>query len=207
MTTGLLVAAAVLVLGTGIGLWRRHTDGRFHPVAEPRTTHPATTAPAPAPTPGAEPRDGGSVDVSAASVTSAELVPAEAGEGGTLPIVGVGAVGAAADALDAELLARLGVGAAPATLLQFSSAFCAPCRALRRVAGEVAAMVPGVQHVEVDAESHLDVVRQLGIWRTPTLLVLDAGGRVAKRASGVPTKPQLIAALGEVIGESAPDRA
>jgi thiol-disulfide isomerase/thioredoxin len=101
--------------------------------------------------------------------------------------------------LDGDLLAALGVAPAEATLLQFSSAFCAPCRAVRRVSAEVAAMVPGVQHVEVDAESHLDEVRALNIWRTPTLLVLDAQGRVTKRATGVPSKPQLIAALGEAL--------
>jgi thiol-disulfide isomerase/thioredoxin len=101
--------------------------------------------------------------------------------------------------LDGTLLAALGVTPAEATLLQFSSAFCAPCRAVRRVSAEVAAMVPGVRHVEVDAESHLDEVRALNIWRTPTLLVLDADGRVTKRATGVPTKPQLIAALGDVL--------
>ncbi|GLY01800.1 thioredoxin family protein [Actinoplanes sp. NBRC 101535] len=101
--------------------------------------------------------------------------------------------------LDPALLTRLGVGPAPATLLQFSTAFCAPCRAVRRVSTEVAALVPGVQHVEVDAESHLDEVRELGIWRTPTLLVLDSGGRVVRRATGVPTKPHLIAVLGEVL--------
>jgi thiol-disulfide isomerase/thioredoxin len=101
--------------------------------------------------------------------------------------------------LDAGLLRALGVGEAKATLLQFSSAFCAPCRAVRRVSSEVAGMVSGVQHVEVDAESHLEAVRALGIWRTPTLLVLDAEGRVAKRATGVPGKAQLIAALGDVL--------
>jgi thiol-disulfide isomerase/thioredoxin len=101
--------------------------------------------------------------------------------------------------LDPALLAELGVTPARATLLQFSSAFCAPCRAVRRVSSEVAALVPGVRHVEVDAESHLEAVRALGIWRTPTLLVLDAGGRVAKRATGVPAKPQLIAVLGDIL--------
>jgi thiol-disulfide isomerase/thioredoxin len=101
--------------------------------------------------------------------------------------------------LDDTLLAALGVAPAEATLLQFSSAFCAPCRAVRRVSSEVAAMLPGVRHVEVDAESHLDEVRALNIWRTPTLLVLDGQGRVTKRATGVPTKPQLIAALGAVL--------
>jgi thiol-disulfide isomerase/thioredoxin len=102
--------------------------------------------------------------------------------------------------IDVGLLAALGVDQpADATLLQFSSAFCAPCRAVRRISGEVAAMVPGVRHVEVDAESHLDAVRALDIWRTPTLLVLDAYGREIKRATGVPAKPQLIAALGAAI--------
>ncbi|MCY1138597.1 thioredoxin family protein [Actinoplanes sp. Pm04-4] len=127
------------------------------------------------------------------------LVVADVGEEpGVIEGAGSDPSGAGAR-LDAELLRELGVGEAKATLLQFSSAFCAPCRAVRRVSSEVAAIVPGVQHVEVDAESHLDAVRALGIWRTPTLLVLDGEGRVAKRATGVPGKPQLIAALGEVL--------
>jgi thiol-disulfide isomerase/thioredoxin len=102
---------------------------------------------------------------------------------------------AAGERLAPGLLERLGVRPAPVTLLQFSSAFCAPCRSVRRVSEEVAGLLPGVQHVEIDAESHLDEVRELGIWRTPTLLILDAGGRVVKRATGVPSKPQLIAAV------------
>ena len=82
-----------------------------------------------------------------------------------------------------------------ATRLQFSSAFCAPCRAARRTLGEVATAVPGVQHVEVDAESELDLVRRLGILRTPTTLVLDPRGREVTRASGAPTKAQVLSAL------------
>ena len=87
-----------------------------------------------------------------------------------------------------------------ATLVQFSSAFCAPCRATRRVLGEVAGMVPGVSHVEIDAEDHLDLVRDLGILKTPTVLVLDAGGRIVRRATGQPRKADVIAALGEAVG-------
>jgi thiol-disulfide isomerase/thioredoxin len=86
-----------------------------------------------------------------------------------------------------------------ATLVQFSSAFCAPCRATRRVLGEVAGMVPGVSHVEIDAEDHLDLVRDLGILKTPTVLVLDAGGRIVRRATGQPRKADVIAALGEAV--------
>ena len=83
-----------------------------------------------------------------------------------------------------------------ATLLQFSSAFCAPCRATRRVLADVAGIVPGVTHIEVDAEQHLELVRRLGVLRTPTTLVLDAAGHEVTRAAGAPSKQAVIASLG-----------
>lgn len=83
------------------------------------------------------------------------------------------------------------------TLLQFSSAFCAPCRTTRRVLDEVARTAPGVAHLDVDAEHHLDVVRRLGILRTPTTLILDADGRELGRAAGVPTRAGVLAVLGQ----------
>lgn len=86
-----------------------------------------------------------------------------------------------------------------ATLLQFSSAFCAPCRATRRTLAEVEEMVDGVRHVELDAESNLDLVRRLDILRTPTTLVLDSTGAIVTRASGAPRKPDVIAALATAI--------
>jgi thiol-disulfide isomerase/thioredoxin len=98
-----------------------------------------------------------------------------------------------------EVIEPSRLGAPPlgerATLLQFSSAFCAPCRATRRVLGEVAELVPGVTHVEVDAEHHLDVVRSLRVLRTPTTLILDPDGRELSRASGLPQRDQVLAAL------------
>ena len=90
-----------------------------------------------------------------------------------------------------------------ATLVQFSSAFCAPCRATRRVLGEIAGVVPGVTHIEIDAENHLDLVRELDILKTPTVLVLDADGVVVRRAAGQPRKADVIAALGEAVGPTA----
>ena len=86
-----------------------------------------------------------------------------------------------------------------ATLLQFSSAFCAPCRATRRVLADVAAVVPGVEHVEVDAEHHLELVRRLGVLRTPTTLVLDQHGREVNRATGALRKEQVLAALAQAV--------
>jgi thiol-disulfide isomerase/thioredoxin len=100
--------------------------------------------------------------------------------------------------------ARLGERA---TLLQFSSAFCAPCRATRALLDGVAEIVPGVQHVEVDvadSDAALELVRRLDIRRTPTTLVLDAAGREVRRASGVPRREQVLAALGDAVdGEAA----
>ncbi|MDG4827161.1 thioredoxin family protein [Asanoa sp. WMMD1127] len=84
------------------------------------------------------------------------------------------------------------------TLLQFSSAFCAPCRATRRVLAGVAAMVDGVEHLEVDAESHLDAVRALDVTGTPTTLIV-AGGEVVQRAGGVPTRAQVLAAVAKTL--------
>jgi thiol-disulfide isomerase/thioredoxin len=86
-----------------------------------------------------------------------------------------------------------------ATLLQFSSAFCAPCRATRRILADVAGLTAGVAHVEIDAESRLDLVRALGVLRTPTVLVLAADGRIVRRASGQPRKPDVIAAIGAAV--------
>ena len=86
-----------------------------------------------------------------------------------------------------------------ATLLQFSSAFCAPCRATRRVLADIADAVPGVVHIEVDAEHHLELVRRLGVLRTPTTLILNSNGAEITRAAGAPRKEQVLAALAQAV--------
>ncbi|MET0449690.1 MAG: thioredoxin family protein [Aeromicrobium sp.] len=86
-----------------------------------------------------------------------------------------------------------------ATLVQFSSAFCSPCRATRVVLADVAAKVPGVVTIDIDAEEHLQLVRDLDIMRTPTVLVLDAAGVVTTRASGLPRREQVLSALDRTI--------
>jgi thiol-disulfide isomerase/thioredoxin len=82
-----------------------------------------------------------------------------------------------------------------ATLLQFSSAFCAPCRTTKVLLGEVAKEHPGVVHVVLDAESQLDLVRRLKIISTPTTLILDPNGAEVGRAVGAPRREQVAAAL------------
>ena len=99
---------------------------------------------------------------------------------------------------EADLGRSLG---ARATLVQFSTAFCAPCRPTRQILAQVADMVDGVTHVEIDAAERLDLVRRLRISSSPTVLVLGPGGAIVKRAAGLPRKADVIAALGSAIPE------
>ncbi len=181
--TGVYVLLLVLVAATLFGLWRQRTDGRMRTVASP--------AAPPAPAPGAAPGGGGGLVGGAADDSEPLIV-----DGHPVEVVDHALVPAADVLGSADLGQPLGE---QATLLQFSSAFCTPCRAARVVLGDVAAMVPGVVHIEVDAESHLELVRALDITRTPTVLVLDPTGRIRTRATGAPRKADVIAALGEVI--------
>ena len=96
---------------------------------------------------------------------------------------------------EADLGAGLG---RQATLVQFSTAFCAPCRPTRQILAQVADMVDGVTHVEIDAAARMDLAQRLRINSTPTVLVLDPDGAIVKRATGLPRKADVIAALGTV---------
>ncbi len=82
-----------------------------------------------------------------------------------------------------------------ATILQFSSAFCTPCRATRSTLSSVVSHYPKIKHVEVDAESHLELVRRLDIRQTPTTLFLNAEGKEIARAVGAPKRDQVVSAL------------
>ena len=86
-----------------------------------------------------------------------------------------------------------------ATLVQFSTAFCAPCRPTRQVLRKVAGMIDGVEHVEIDAADRLDLVRRLRIRTTPTVLVLGPDGSILQRGTGQPRVPDVIAAVGQAV--------
>jgi thiol-disulfide isomerase/thioredoxin len=95
-------------------------------------------------------------------------------------------------------LAELGVrpDAADLTVVQFSTAFCAPCRSTRARLQQLQARRPGLAYVHVDAESHLDAVRALDVRRTPTLFYLGRDGALLGRSSGAP-RPEELTALVE----------
>lgn len=85
-----------------------------------------------------------------------------------------------------------------ATMVQFSSAFCAPCKATHALLSQMVIPMDDVKHIHIDAESHLELVRQLDIRSTPTTLFLNAQGIEVGRAAGTPKKEQVIAALNAI---------
>lgn len=110
-------------------------------------------------------------------------------------------LGALRDAPSSSALTEADLGAPlgeRATLVQFSSAFCRPCVATRQILDAVAERTEGVAHVEIDAESHLDLVRRLEVASTPTTLLLDGSGVERRRAGGVPRRHEVLAALAEL---------
>ncbi|WP_157601938.1 thioredoxin family protein [Promicromonospora kroppenstedtii] len=84
------------------------------------------------------------------------------------------------------------------TFVQFSAEVCAACRSTSRVLGGLAGKGDGVAHREVLVDDHLDLVRTLGVLRTPTVLVVDGGGREVARMSGVVSDTQARQALSRV---------
>ncbi|SHN45705.1 TlpA family protein disulfide reductase [Cryptosporangium aurantiacum] len=183
-----VVLVVVLAAATVGGLvWRART-GRVRPVAA------ADPPAAPIPTPAARAEAAGSPAGQAAGAEASAVGGAAGAEAAGAEAAGVGAEAAAG----AGVWAQLGIepGNAAVTLVQFSSAFCAPCRATRQVLKDVVSRLPETAHVEVDAESHLDVVRVLDVRSTPTTLLVDRNGRIAGRAVGQPRRDDVLAAVG-----------
>ena len=102
---------------------------------------------------------------------------------------------------DKGLITESMIGAAlgsRATLVQFSSAFCSPCRATRALLEDVTAEMADVVHVEIDAEANLELVRALDIRSTPTTLFLDRNGHEVGRAMGAPKRDQVLSAISAI---------
>ena len=103
------------------------------------------------------------------------------------------------DVTTVQVLRSLGVRPEDAdlTVVQFATAFCAPCRATRARLTQLQATHPGLAAVHVDAESELEAVRALDVRRTPTLFYLDRAGAVLGRSSGAPRPDELRALVEE----------
>ncbi|MFF1573298.1 TlpA family protein disulfide reductase [Leifsonia sp. NPDC058292] len=89
-----------------------------------------------------------------------------------------------------------------ATLLQFSTEFCAPCRSTARVLGGIGAERDGVEHVEIDLTNRPDLAKRFGILQTPTTLVLDGRGTVRARIGGAARPAEVRAAIEDLLGSN-----
>ncbi len=153
------MCAAALAVGTAAGFIWRQRNGRIRPVAANSAGRLAVG--------GTQPRRHGPAAGGMAAAGD-RMAKGDAATGSDPDTAEPGAAGPGAagpDITGAELGVPLG---SRATLVQFSSEFCAPCRATRQVLAEVAGMTAGVAHVEIDAESHLELARRLEVRRTPT---------------------------------------
>lgn len=103
-----------------------------------------------------------------------------------------------------EIVQAAEVGVEPfggrATLLQFSTAFCAPCRSTARVLDGVADDHAGVRHVEVDLTNRPELADRFHILQTPTTLVLDGSGAVRARIGGAARSDDVRATLHRILG-------
>jgi thiol-disulfide isomerase/thioredoxin len=100
----------------------------------------------------------------------------------------------------ADLMRPLG---SRATLVQFSTEFCARCPQVRRMLGSVADEHAGVVHAEVDLTSRSDLAARYKVLSTPTTLVVDPEGRIRSRFTGVPTRADVLTALDHTLLQEA----
>jgi thiol-disulfide isomerase/thioredoxin len=89
-----------------------------------------------------------------------------------------------------------------ATLLQFSTEFCAPCRSTAAMLGELAEKLPRVRHIDIDLTNQPDLAGRYNILQTPTTFILDGSGTVRARIGGAPRREELRDRLDEILGSA-----
>lgn len=91
---------------------------------------------------------------------------------------------------------------ASATLLQFSTEFCARCPGTRRLLGQIADARHGVTHIDVDLTHRADLAARYSVLQTPTTLILDGGGSVRARVGGPPKRAEITRQLDDLTAET-----
>lgn len=82
-----------------------------------------------------------------------------------------------------------------ATLLQFSTEVCSPCRATHTVLDSVARETDDVTHVDFDLTHRPDVAARFNILQTPTTLILDREGVIRARIGGAARRDSVLEEL------------
>jgi thioredoxin-like negative regulator of GroEL len=88
---------------------------------------------------------------------------------------------------------------ADATLLQFSTEVCSPCRATHSVLDSLANDRDGLKHVDLDITHRADLAAQFNILQTPTTFILDATGTIRARIGGAVKRDTILAELDRIL--------
>lgn len=99
-------------------------------------------------------------------------------------------------AKDVPGIRRFGSGA---TLLQFSTQVCAPCKSTHTVLDSIAAERDSVTHIDLDLTNRPDLATLFHIYQTPTTFILDRKGVVRARIGGAPRREELSAELDRIL--------
>jgi len=80
-------------------------------------------------------------------------------------------------------------------ILYFTAAWCGPCKMFKPVVQQVSSELGvGINYIDVDQQK--DMVTRYGVASVPTIVV-ENGGSVIYRNSGVMSKPQLTQVLSQ----------
>jgi thioredoxin 1 len=83
-------------------------------------------------------------------------------------------------------------------LVDFTAAWCPPCRVMKPVLAELAEELPGVRFVELDVDDNLETAGRYGVLSMPTFMLFRAGEPVLQLIGARP-KRRLSAELAEVL--------
>ncbi|MFM8447680.1 MAG: thioredoxin family protein [Candidatus Nanopelagicaceae bacterium] len=84
------------------------------------------------------------------------------------------------------------------TLLQFSTAFCSPCKATAQIISHLVEGMDDVVYIQVASEENLKLVEKFDVKTTPTVIFFNREGIEVGRAVGIPTKEQVAISINAV---------
>ncbi len=86
-----------------------------------------------------------------------------------------------------------------ATLVQFSTPLCSPCKTTRTVLSAVAGDHASVSHVDIDLSERPELATLFNIAQTPTTFILDRDGALRARIGGAVKRDAVVAELDSIL--------
>lgn len=87
-----------------------------------------------------------------------------------------------------------------ATVVQFSTEFCARCPGVKRILSKLPEAIDGVVYTDVDLTHRPDLARRFSVMQTPTVLVVGADGVPSARYSGAVTRASIVTEIDRIQG-------